>query len=395
MIELSRRVGALKPSATLSLDQKVKELTAQGERVLNFGVGEPDFDTPEPVKEAAIEALRQGFTKYTASGGIAELKAAIIDKLQRDQGLTYTPAQIVVSVGAKHSLYNLFQSLINPDDEVLVPAPYWVSYPDQVRLAGGVPVTVPTEAEHGFKLRTEVLESCISPKTKGLVLNSPSNPTGAVYLRDELRALVDVVRRHNLWVISDEIYEKLIYDGAEHVSFAQLAPDLLERTIVVNGLSKAYSMTGWRVGYLAGPVHVAKAVDALQSQSTSNTASISQKAAVRALQLGDAPIAPMVEAFDRRRRRFTTGLQELGFELSAPQGAFYLFPSVRPFFGRTVGGERIESSMQLANVLLSGAKVAAVPGEPFGAPGHLRFSYATSMEVIEEALARLRTLLQP
>lgn len=388
-VALSARARQIAESPTLALDSKAKAMLQAGADVINFGVGEPDFPTPDPIGEAAIAAIRAGFTKYTPTPGTLSLRRAVVAKFAQENGLTYTPEQIVVSVGAKHSLYNLFQVLLDPGDEVVLQAPYWVSYPEQIRLAEGVPRIISTRLEDGFKITPEQLEAHIGPRTKVWLINSPSNPTGSVYTRQELAALGEVALRHRLLIISDEIYEHLIYRG-RHVSIAALDPELFRRTIVVNGVSKAYSMTGWRIGYLAAPVEVARAVNNLQSQSTSNPTSIAQAAAEAALTMDQAPVEAMRQAFDRRRRRMVAGLRALqGFELAEPEGAFYCFPRVRGLYGREWDGVRVTDADQLAALLLERLHIATVPGSGFGAPDYLRFSYAVADERIEEALRRL------
>jgi len=334
-MKLAHRVSSVQPSATLALSAKAKALKAKGIEVIDFGLGEPDFDTPEEVKNAAVEALRAGFTKYTAPGGIDELKAVIVEKFQRDNDLRYEKDQIVVSCGAKHSLYNLAQVLFEHGDEVIIPAPYWVSYPDQVRLNDATPVYVETREEDHFILNREQLASHCTPRTKALILNTPSNPTGSAYTRKQLEDLKDLILEKNLIVISDEIYEPFAYEGFRHVSIASLGPEIKDRTIVVNGVSKAYAMTGWRIGYAAGPREVVKAIETVQSQSTSNPTSISQKAAVAALRSSPNFTRTMVSEFDRRRRYIVRRLNEMpGVKCTTPVGAFYAFPNVTGLLGR-------------------------------------------------------------
>lgn len=387
---LSRRARELSPSPTLALDAKAKEMQRRGIDVITFGVGEPDFDTPQHVKEAAIEAIRAGFTKYTPSNGIPQLKEAICAKLSRENNLQYDPSQVVVSVGAKHAIFNALQVLCDPGDEVLIPSPYWVSYPDMVKLAGAVPVIVQGKEENGFKVTVEQLEDACTPKTKVLILNSPCNPSGAVYSRDELRKIAQFAIEKDIWVISDEIYEKLVYDSAEHVSIASFGPEIYERTVTVNGVSKAYAMTGWRIGYSASPKDVAKAIGDYQSQCTSNATSISQKAAVAALLGPQEPVQAMVSEFKKRRDYMVERLNKMpGVRCRLPQGAFYVFPNFESLLQRKFGGQAVGSSSRLADILLNEAKVAVVPGEAFGMPGYIRFSYATSMEKIVEGLNRI------
>jgi aspartate aminotransferase len=388
---LSDRVKKIKPSATLAMDTKAKSMKAEGIDIVNFGVGEPDFDTPDNIKEAAIRAIRDGFTKYTPVGGIDPLKDAIAGKLLNDNGLEYSREEVIVSCGAKHSLYNIAQSLYGPGDEILIPSPYWVSYPDQVLLNDAVPVFVGTYEEDGFMLRPEALESKITKKTKALILNSPSNPTGSIYDRKTLEAIAEIAVRHNIYVISDEIYEKLVYDGLEHVSIASLGKEIKDRTIVVNGLSKSHAMTGWRIGYAAGPKELIKAMTNIQSQSTSNPASMSQKAAVEALTGPQHFTTRMREEFDKRRGFLVKGLNGIeGVRCLTPAGAFYAFPNVSALYGKKSVSRLISSSLDFALYLLEEANVALVHGEAFGDDKYIRISYATSMENIEKALTRIK-----
>ncbi|MGB9867649.1 MAG: pyridoxal phosphate-dependent aminotransferase [Bacillota bacterium] len=392
---LSKRARELSPSPTLALDARAKEMQRSGIDVITFGVGEPDFDTPEHVKEAAIQAIKAGFTKYTPSNGIPELKAAICAKLSKENNLQYDPAQVVVSVGAKHAIFNALQVLCDPGDEVIVPSPYWVSYPDMVKLTGAVPVIVQGKEENGFKVTIEQLEAAYTPRTKALILNTPCNPSGAVYSRSELQRIAEFAVKKDIWVISDEIYEKLVYDGAEHISIASFGPDIYERTVTVNGVSKAFAMTGWRIGYSASPKQVAKAIGDYQSQCTSNATSISQKAAVAALSGSQEPVRAMVSEFKKRRDYMVARLSRMpGVRCPMPEGAFYVFPSFEPLLQRKFKGEVVGSTSRLADILLNEAKVAVVPGEAFGMPGHIRFSYATSMQKIEEGLTRIEKAIR-
>ena len=391
---LSERARKIKPSATLAIDAKAKALKAQGVDVINFGVGEPDFDTPEHIKEAAIKAIRDGFTKYTPVGGTDDLKDAVIDKFKADNGVACSREEIIVSCGAKHSLYNIAQALYGPGDEVLIPAPYWVSYPDQVLLNDAVPIFVDTREEDGFMVSAEALESKVTSKTKALILNSPSNPTGSAYDRKTLEKIAELAVKHGFFVVSDEVYEKLVYDGVEHVSIASLGTEIREKTIVVNGLSKAYAMTGWRIGYAAGPRDIVKAMTNIQSQSTSNPTSIAQKAAVAALRGPQESVGIMCAEFDRRRAILVEGLNALeGVSCRTPTGAFYAFPRVSQVYGKKAGSRPINSSLDLAVYLLESASVALVHGEPFGDDRYIRISYATSLESIREALRRIRRAL--
>lgn len=387
---LSERAGRIKPSPTLAIDAKAKAMRAQGIDVVNFGVGEPDFDTPINIKEAAVKAIMEGKTKYTPVGGIEPLKDAIIEKFRQDNGLDYSREEIIVSCGAKHSLYNIFQAILSPGDEVIIPTPYWVSYPDQVLLNDGVPVFVRTTEQEGFLLSPKALEAHISKRTKAIVINSPSNPTGLAYDEKTLAGIAETALKHNLYVISDEIYEKLLYDGHTHTSIASLGSDIKDRTIVVNGLSKSYAMTGWRIGYAAGPKEIIKAMTNIQSQSTSNPTSIAQWAAVEALTGPQGFISDMIAEFDRRRRYLVDGLNSIeGLKCLTPTGAFYAFPNVSALYGKG-----FENSESLAMYLLEEAKVALVPGRAFGDDNHIRLSYATSLEDIKKGLQRIKEALK-
>ncbi len=372
------------------MDAKAKGMKAQGVDVVNFGVGEPDFDTPEHVKEAAIKSIRDGFTKYTPVGGTDELKEAIVDKLSADNGLAYEKEQIIVSCGAKHSLYNIAQALYGPGDEVIIPAPYWVSYPDQVLLNDATPVLVETREADQFMLRPEALAAKITPKTKAIILNSPSNPTGVAYDKIALASVAELAVKHNLYIISDEIYEKLVYEGIQHVSIAALGEEVKNRTIVVNGLSKSHAMTGWRIGYAAGPKDIIKAMTNIQSQSTSNPTSISQKAAVAALRGPQDFVAMMRTEFDRRRVFLVDALNALpGFRCLKPTGAFYAFPNIVALYGKKAGQRAINGSLDFALYLLEDANVALVHGEAFGNDQYIRLSYATSMETLQKGVERI------
>lgn len=391
---LSDRAKMIKPSPTLAIDSKAKSMKASGIDVISFGVGEPDFDTPENVKEAAARALREGFTKYTAVGGIDSLKDAIIEKFDRDNGLSYRRDEIIVSSGAKHSLYNIAQALYHGGDEIIIPSPYWVSYPDQVRLNDATPVFVKTHEEDSFRLKPEALAGSITRKTKALILNSPSNPTGMIYDRNTLEKIAELALRHNFFIISDEIYEKLVYDGARHVSIASIDKEVRERTIVVNGLSKSHAMTGWRIGYAAGPAEIIKAMTNIQSQSTSNPNSITQKAAVEALRGPQDFIEMMLAEFDARRRYLVSELNKLGgVRCVMPQGAFYAFPNTSGIYGRKSGAGKISSSSELALYLLEEAKVALVQGAAFGDDNYMRLSYATSLQDIKRGIERIKEAL--
>ncbi len=393
-MRLSFRARSIRQSPTLALDAKTKSLQRAGVDIVSFGVGEPDFDTPAHIKEAGKEAIQSGFTKYTPSSGIPELKEAVCDKFRRDNGLDYTPKEVLVSAGAKHSIFNAVVALCDQGDDVLIPAPYWVSYPEMVRFAGGNPVVVPGGIESGFKITPKALENAVTPKTSLLILNTPSNPTGAVYTRRELEGIAEVCLKHDIAVVSDEIYEKLIYEG-EHVSFAALGPEAKDITVTVNGVSKAYAMTGWRIGYAAGPQDVISAMSNVQSHSTSNPTSISQKAAVAGLTGPQEPLEAMRLEFKKRRDYMVKRLNEMpGFKCLTPPGAFYVYPDVTGLFGKKLAGKVISSDVDLADILLDDGRIAVVPGAGFGTAGNLRFSYATSMAKIEEGLNRLGKLLE-
>ncbi|MFL5345559.1 MAG: pyridoxal phosphate-dependent aminotransferase [Hyalangium sp.] len=389
-MQLAQRIKAIKPSPTLALNARAKALAAQGVDVAGFVAGEPDFDTPEFIKQAAIDCLKAGFTKYTPTAGIPELREAICAKLQRDNQLTYTPDQVLVSVGAKHSLYNIFQALLNEGDEVIVLTPYWVSYPDMVLLAGGRPVFVETREENGFAPDPEAIRRALTPRTRAIVLNSPSNPSGAVFSRAALEGIASAVRGHDCLIVSDDIYEKLLYEG-QFLNIANVAPDLVPRLVVVNGMSKAYSMTGWRLGYAAGPKPLITGMQMIQDQSTSNPTSMVQKGAVAALKGPTDFLGKMVEEFRARREIIVAGLNALdGVRCRTPEGAFYVFPNVQGLLKRSYKGSPVGTSSRLSEILLDDFRVAVMPGAPFGAEGYLRLSFATSREVIQKGLARMK-----
>ena len=393
-MKLSTRAQMIKPSPTLAITAKAKAMRAQGIDVISFGAGEPDFDTPQHIKDAAIAALQEGFTKYTPVGGIDELKEAICAKLLQDNGVQYQKENILVSCGGKHSFYNVAQAFIDEGDEVIIPAPYWVSYPPMVALAGGKPIIVSTSEEEGFKLLPETLEKAITPNTKALVINSPSNPTGSAYTRKELEKLAEVALQHKIFVISDEIYEKIVYDGFEHVSIASLSDEVRDVTIILNGVSKTYSMTGWRIGYTAGPKELIAAMNRIQSQSTSNPTSFAQKGALDALQGSQAEVSVMVKEYQQRRDLICDALTLIaGITCYTPQGAFYVFPNVGAYLDKDHKGERIKNTSQLTDYLLDEARVAVVPGVEFGAEGFLRLSYPIAPEVITEGIARIKEAL--
>lgn len=391
---ISERAKKVKPSPTLAVDSKAKEMKKRGLDVVNFGVGEPDFDTPEHIKEAAIKAIKDGFTKYTPVGGIDELKEAIIEKLEKENGLKYKKENILVSCGAKHSLYNIAQTLFGPGDEVIIPAPYWVSYPDQVLLNDATPVIVDTYEKDDFMLLPEALKENITPNTKAIIINSPSNPTGFIYDEKTLQAIAEIALKNNLYIISDEIYEKLIYDNNKHISIASFSEEIRERTIVVNGLSKSHAMTGWRIGYAAGPVEVIKAMTNIQSQSTSNPTSIAQKAAVAALKGPQDCVEIMRKEFERRRNYLVDELNKIsGMSCKMPKGAFYAFPNVNKILSK-LSSYKINSSMDLSIYLLEKAQVALVPGSAFGAEGYIRISYATSIDNLKKGIEKIKKALE-
>lgn len=391
-MKISQRASKLSPSLTLALTAKAKALKAEGRDILSFGAGEPDFDTPDFIKQVAIEDIQAGRTKYTAAKGGPEILAAVRQALQRDYGLEFGTDEILVSCGGKHSLYNIFQCIVDPGDEVIIPAPYWLTYPEQVRAAGGEPVIVSCGPEEDFKLTAGKLEAAITPKTVAVVLNSPSNPTGQVYTRDEVASIVDVLEKNShVSLISDDLYQKLVYDSVEFVSPLQVRPGLRDRTIVVNGWSKAYSMTGWRLGWLAGPAAIVKAMTSLQSHSTSNPTTFCQRAAAVAITSDHAFLEDWKREFNARRRLIIDGLRAIpGVSVQPePQGAFYVFPDISGIYGSTLGGVKIDGSMAFADAALEQAEVSVVPGIAFGEDRCVRMSYATSRDVIEQGIGRL------
>ncbi|HJX25839.1 MAG TPA: pyridoxal phosphate-dependent aminotransferase [Chthoniobacterales bacterium] len=381
-MEISERAAQLTPSLTLSIDSKAKAMKAEGIDVCGFGAGEPDFDTPEHIKAAAIEALQAGFTKYTPSSGIPELRQAISEKLQADNQVAYRASQIVVSNGAKHACYNAILATCQTGDEVVIPAPYWVSYPDMVRLAGAEPVIVPTSERNAWKMSAEDFENAMTPRTKMLILNSPCNPTGSVYTREEMQAIVDVATEEDIYILSDEIYEKLVYDDVKHVSIASLSKEAYDLAITVNGFSKSYAMTGWRLGYMAAPEAVAKAVDSIQSHTTANPSSFSQRGALAALKGDQQPLADMREEFDMRRNYMFDRISKIpNITAIKPQGAFYILVNI---------SQLGLSSQNFADRLLSKANVAVIPGAAFGDDRTVRLSYATSIDIIKKGLDRFQ-----
>jgi aspartate aminotransferase len=391
MSRLSPRALHCAPSPTLAITAKANQLKADGHDVLGFGAGEPDFDTPQHIKDAAIEALAKGKTKYTPSAGIPELRKAIVDKLKTDNGLDYAPGNVIVSCGGKHTLYNIFQAMVSEGDEVVIPAPYWVSYPEQVKLADGTPVILQTTDETNFAPTIDQLKAAITPKTKIVVLNSPSNPTGAMWPRATIEALAELAVKHDFFVISDEIYEKIVYDANEFISIAALGPEIKKRTFTVNGMSKAYSMTGWRLGYVAAEAEYVGAMNRLQDQSTSNPTSIAQWAGLAALTGDQSFLAEWCTEFDARRKLIVAGLNGIeGLSCLMPEGAFYVFPKVSALYGKTTPeGKTLQSGDDVADYLLATQKVAVVPGSGFGADDYVRLSYATSRATIERGVARI------
>ncbi|MCW5829994.1 MAG: pyridoxal phosphate-dependent aminotransferase [Deltaproteobacteria bacterium] len=393
-LKLASRNARIQPSATLAITAKANELKAKGIDVVGFGAGEPDFDTPDHIKQAAKTALDKGQTKYTPVGGTKELKETVCAKFRRDYGLDYTPAEILISVGGKHSLFNIFMALVEEGDEVIIPAPYWVSYPEMVAFCGGTPVCVPTKESNGFCMTPAELEAAITPRTKIFILNSPSNPTGGMYSEEHIRALAAVLEKHpDIWIVSDDIYEKLTYDGMRFFSIATISPAWKARTIVCNGMSKAYSMTGWRIGFTAAPKDLTSAMDTIQGQSTSNPTSIAQAASVAGLSGDHSFLTAWVAEFDRRRRYIVERLNRIpGISCFTPKGAFYAFPNISGLLGKkTPSGKTLTDSMGVAAWLIEEHNVAVVPGAPFGAEGFMRLSYATSMEQITKGLDRIET----
>lgn len=392
MIKLSNRISDISPSMTLAISAKANELKAAGEKVISFGVGEPDFATPAHIVQAAKDALDAGKTKYVAAAGLPALKKAVCEKLKKDNGLDYEPSQIIISNGAKHPIFNALFAVLEEGDEVLIPKPYWLTYPEVVKCCGGVPVYIYATPRHGYKITAAQIESMVTPKTKMLIFNSPCNPTGAVYTESEIRAIAEVCLKHNIIVLSDEIYEKLIYGGETHFSIAAVSPEMKEMTIIINGWSKSYAMTGWRIGYLAAPQHVAKAIASFQSHSTSNVNTMTQYAAIAALEGDQQPMYDMVKAFGERRARMLEELEKmkpLGFDYVKPDGAFYVMLLCYNFYGKSYEGKKINGSMDLCDALLTYEKVAATPGVCFGDDDAIRLSYALSMEEMLEGLRRI------
>ena len=394
-MKISKRAQEVPASATIAVTARAKELKAQGVDVVGFGAGEPDFDTPEYIKQAAIEALKAGQTKYTAAAGIIQLKSAIADKLQKDNGLNYSPEQVIVNIGGKHSVYEAMQAILDPGDEVILPTPYWVTYPETIKLAGATAKIIQTDKSSGYKITPAQLEEAINEKTAMLLINSPNNPGGFTYTPDELKAIAKVLEKTNIYVISDEIYEKLIYGKTEFVSFASLSEDAYNRTLTLNGFSKAFSMTGWRLGYTAGPLDVIKAMGRLQSHMTSNPVTFGQYAAIAALgPPADEAIEKMRQEFERRGKYMAERLNSIdGVDCSEPTGAFYCFPDVSSHYGRNINGAMINGSMDFAQALLEQANVALVPGLPFGCDANVRLSFACSLEQITKGIDSLEKWL--
>ena len=393
-ITISKKAQNISPSITLAISAKAKQMKEEGIDVISFGVGEPDFDTPANIKNAAIEAIKQGHTKYTPASGLPQLKKAICAKLKSDNNLDYNPENIIVSNGAKHSLYNIFQAICDPEDEVIIPVPYWVSYPEMVKMADANPVIVNCSEENEFKVTRGDLLDAITSKTKAIILNSPSNPTGSIYTKTELEEIAQIAVDHNIAVITDEVYEKLVYDGEKHISIASLNEKIKDLTITVNAMSKCYAMTGWRIGYTASHVTVAKAMNSMQSHATSNPNSIAQHASIEGLTGDQSSVEEMRLAFDERRKYMVRRVNEInGLSCIEPKGAFYIMMNIKQLIGTTIKGIAINGSMDFSELLLEHANVAVVPGVAFGVDEFVRLSYANSLENIEEALNRIDNLL--
>ncbi|WP_294153782.1 pyridoxal phosphate-dependent aminotransferase [uncultured Clostridium sp.] len=393
-MNLSKKAGNISPSITLSITAKANELKAQGVDVVSFGAGEPDFNTPQNIINAAIKAMNDGKTKYTPAGGILELKKTICKKFKDDNELDYVPEQITISTGAKQCLANTFMAILNPGDEVLIPIPYWVSYPELVKLADGVPVFVETSKENNYKYTVADLEKAVSDKTKAILLNSPNNPTGTIYHKEELVEIAEFAKKHDILIVSDEIYEKLIYDGEKHISIASLSDDAYNRTIVINGVSKTYAMTGWRLGYVAASKEITKHMTSIQSHMTSNVNTITQYAAIEALNGPVEDLNNMVKEFEKRRNFMVDRLGKIdGISIIKPNGAFYIMVNISSYFNSTFKGEKINNSVDFARILLDEEKVAVIPGAGFGLDDYIRLSYATSMDIIKTGIDRIDTFL--
>ncbi|MBW6408606.1 pyridoxal phosphate-dependent aminotransferase [Clostridium weizhouense] len=393
-MELSRKAENINPSITLEITAKAKELKNSGVDVVSFGAGEPDFNTPQNIINAAIKAMEEGKTKYTPAGGIIELKETICDKFKTDNNLFYKPNQITISTGAKQCLANVFMAILNPGDEVLIPIPYWVSYPELVKLADGTPVFVKTSKENNYKYTLEELESVVTDKTKAIILNSPNNPTGTIYHEEELRIIADFAKKHDILIISDEIYEKLIYDGEKHISIASLNEDAYDRTIVINGVSKTYAMTGWRLGYVAASEKLTKLMTSIQSHMTSNVNTVTQYATIEALTGPKENLEKMINEFESRRNFMLDKLSKVNeVSIIKPNGAFYVMVNIEKYLNTTFKEEKINNSLDFARVLLEEEKVAVIPGSGFGLDNYIRLSYATSIEIIEKGIDRLSIFL--
>lgn len=394
-IKVSKKIANIAPSMTLAIDAKLKQMIADGVKVYGFGAGEPDFDTPEYISNAAIEAINKGITRYTAAQGTMDLRKAICAKLERENNLKYNPSQIIASSGAKHSLSNTFAAILNPGDEVVVPVPYWVSYTEIIKLNDGVPVFVHTKKENNFKMTKEELLNAINSKTKAILINSPSNPTGAVYSEKELRDIAEVAVAKNLFVVSDEIYERLVYDGKKHVSIASLGEDIKEQTILINGMSKAYAMTGWRLGYAAGNEKVIKAMSSVQSHAVSHPSSITQFASTAALNGPQDDVHKMVAEFEKRRNYMYDRMNSMeGLSCVKPEGAFYVYVDISSYLGKELCGTKLASSLDFAQIMLEKGHVAVIPGAAFGTDNYIRLSYATSMEVIKNGLDKFESFVK-
>ncbi|ERK30658.1 pyridoxal phosphate-dependent aminotransferase [Clostridium intestinale] len=390
-MKLSQKGEQLSPSITLAITAKAKEMKSRGIDVVSFGVGEPDFNTPSNIIKAAIKAMEQGKTKYTPAAGISELKKAIIKKLKEDNDLIYNESQVIISTGAKQCLANLFLAILNPGDEVLLPVPYWVSYPELVKLADGNPVFVECLQEDGYKFNINILEKYVTERTKAILINSPNNPTGTIYTKEELIELSEFAKKHDLFIIADEIYEKLIYGDYKHISIGSLGEDAYNRTIVVNGMSKSYAMTGWRVGYAAGPKEVIKIMSSIQSHMTSNVSTIGQYAALEALEGSQDELHDMIEVFHNRRDLMVKLLDDIGLDYIYPQGAFYVMVDIKKLIGKTIDSVVIKDSLTFSDMLLEKEKVAVVPGIGFGLENYVRLSYATSNDAIMEGIKRIKS----
>ncbi len=393
-LTLSKKAMQVKPSSTLAITAKAKELKAQGKDVVGFGAGEPDFNTPDNICDAAIDAIKAGFTKYTPASGIVELKQAICDKFEKFNGLSYKPSQIVISNGGKHSLTNVFSAILNPGDEVIIPAPYWLSYPEIVKLADGVPVYVRGEKEQGYKVTVEQLQAVTTDKTKALVLNTPSNPTGMIYTEEELRKIADYVVKNDIYVVADEMYEHLVYNGYKHTSIASFNEEIYKRTITVSGLAKSYAMTGWRIGYTGSSEEIAKLMGSVQSHQTSNPNSIAQKAAVEALTGDQSKVEMMLKEFDNRRKYMYDRVSKMDYvETKEPLGAFYVFIDVSKVLEMSYNGNKVATTAEMARILIEEYNVAVIPCGDFGFDDHIRLSYAISIEAIDKGLTRIEEFL--